>query len=600
MPAIVGRFGRQQLFNQMANDCGITVGDNGRCERDATRCVRMMYSRFSRAMRTDFHEARPARPILYFDGTGGSLGKGIAHAELGAADFTGDCKQSRLTLSPLALYEGNDHALPLRANLTLAMDSFNKLCREGKFERDDGEVIACEPIVVGDMQGVKCLMGMAESCHSVWCTCRARGEVEGEGPQHQYGQADSPDFRSYDDIIDNLKKLCCEFKTEELLLACAHLSKGLVEGGAFTPFVCMECGYSPSAAQAKADLAVFNAMTDDEQKQERRKHVAGGRHYHVELYMGPMTRGLGMNRCGVDQLHLVYLNMFKHLFKYSIHEALPVSKQKVVRDYLKAAGFYSYDAADDSDDPVKRWIGREVKRFLHEADVHLPFLLTLACSEIDVTPETAQQFYNAAGEEEMDLSDDEFDATEEEIEKEVDAPSLLRSNATRWDTFMEWVRDIEAPWEEDSDEYRKRRALSYCNHARRCARDFMELKPTLMSWVPHIACNVVPRQIVELGNPSQRSADACESFGACAKKTIKHLTCRRRITERFRRGYVEQAFRRLCVRADKLLGGPENARYLQRSDERLMNAGCSNKGRETVSGPRHCIRFKVELELAEA
>ena len=38
---------------------------------------------------------------------------------------------------------------------------------------------------------------------------------------------------------------------------------------------------------------------------------------------------------------------------------------------------------------------------------------------------------------------------------------------------------------------------------------------------------VVPRQIVEMGDPSRRSCDACESLGARFKKIIKHLTCRR-------------------------------------------------------------------------
>eukprot|EP00966_Prymnesium_polylepis_P234861 5432272-Prymnesium_polylepis.1 len=28
-----------------------------------------------------------------------------------------------------------------------------------------------------------------------------------------------------------------------------------------------------------------------------------------------------MDRCGVDQLHLVYLNFFKHSFKYTVHGA---------------------------------------------------------------------------------------------------------------------------------------------------------------------------------------------------------------------------------------------------------------------------------------
>ena len=39
--------------------------------------------------------------------------------------------------------------------------------------------IPCEPIVVGDMQGVKCMMGMTESCHSVCCKCRARRSASG-------------------------------------------------------------------------------------------------------------------------------------------------------------------------------------------------------------------------------------------------------------------------------------------------------------------------------------------------------------------------------------------------------------------------------------
>ena len=82
----------------------------------------------------------------------------------------------------------------------------------------------------------------------------------------------------------------------------------------------------------------------------------------------------------MDQLHLVYLNFFKHLFKYTVHESLPTLKKKLVRDYLREAGYYSYDAASDDEDPVKRWIGREVRRFLTEAHLHLPFLLRLAAA----------------------------------------------------------------------------------------------------------------------------------------------------------------------------------------------------------------------------
>ena len=96
----------------------------------------------------------------------------------GSADFAGECKQSRATVSPLALYQGNDHALPLRRNMTLAMKSFNELIEAGSLQLEGGTRIPCEPLVVGDMQGVKCIMGMTESCHAVWCKCKARGVVE--------------------------------------------------------------------------------------------------------------------------------------------------------------------------------------------------------------------------------------------------------------------------------------------------------------------------------------------------------------------------------------------------------------------------------------
>lgn len=87
---------------------------------------------------------------------------------------------------------------------------------------------------------------------------------------------------------------------------------------------------------------------------------------------------------GVDQIHLVYLNIFKLLFKFTIHESLPESKKHMVKKYLKAAGFYSYDAAADDENPVMRWIGREVKRFLKEAHIHLPFLLCVASAPADM------------------------------------------------------------------------------------------------------------------------------------------------------------------------------------------------------------------------
>ena len=192
-------------------------------------------------------------------------------------------------------------------------------------------------------------------------------------------------------------------------------------------------------------------------------------------------------RIGADQLHLIYLNFFKHLFRYTCHENLPEKKKKLVREYMREAGFYSYDAASDDEDPVKRWIGREVKRFLVEAHIHLPFLLRLAHAPIELVPGSVQAFMNENGEEEMDVDNDEFAPTDEEIQAEEDAEPQMMLHADMWDRFLAWVRNAQEPYESDSDEYRKKRAVEYFNHSMRCSRDLIRLKPTLQSWVPHIS-----------------------------------------------------------------------------------------------------------------
>ena len=72
------------------------------------------------------------------------------------------------------------------------------------------------------------------------------------------------------------------------------------------------------------------------------------------------------------------------------------SRKKLVRKYIVAKGFYSYNAADETEDPVQRWIGREEKRFLAEAHIHLPFLLRMANAPPDLV-ETLCNGTNANG-----------------------------------------------------------------------------------------------------------------------------------------------------------------------------------------------------------
>ena len=413
-------------------------------------------------------------------------------------------------------------------------------------------------------------------------------------------------------------------KTFEQLCAFGHYSPGVARGGKFTRFTCACCGYSPTEKQWRRDLDAFSALTDEEQKVARSAHNEMGgspkngwnKHYHQLLYLHPMLH-VGMDRAGVDQLHLVYLNMFKHIFKYTIHHALPQSKKKLVRAYLGAANFYSYDAASDEEDPVKRWIGREVKRFLEEAHVHLPFMLQIAAAPADVVDEVGE-CVNGDGEQTMDY-DSEYEPDEETLAAEEREESLMLSNADVWDGFLAYVRAIQTRWAEgadDTDLYREMRACEAFNLGIPIVNNLLKLSPTMKTWVPHILLFIVPRQMVELGDPSRRSCDACESFGAMIKKIIKHLTCRRakmtdltahhvggveRWRQSFTRGYIQQAFERVSVRAELRLG-PENALYAQRSDVRgLLAIGRSSGPRATNKpvqyGPHESIHnLAVKME----
>lgn len=76
--------------------------------------------------------------------------------------------------------------------------------------------------------------------------------------------------------------------------------------------------------------------------------------------------------------------------------------------------------------------------------------------------------------------------------------------------------------EADTNAYRTEGAVEWFNLMNPVACDVLALKPTMESWVFHIACFIVPRQMVALGDPARRSCDACESFGAMAKKLVKH------------------------------------------------------------------------------
>ena len=120
---------------------------------------------------------------------------------------------------------------------------------------------------------------------------------------------------SYAEMIEYIDESAgCKIKSHEDICSWAHYSPGVAMGGSFTPFTCSCCGYAPSEAQWRKDLRAYTKMSDKEQKAAQAAHRDSGdelnstfQHFHQELFTPPLPHH-GMERCGVDQLHLIYLN----------------------------------------------------------------------------------------------------------------------------------------------------------------------------------------------------------------------------------------------------------------------------------------------------
>ena len=62
--------------------------------------------------------------------------------------------------------------------------------------------------------------------------------------------------------------------------------------------------------------------------------------------------------------------------------------------------------------------------------------------------------------------DDEYEATDEDLDAEAQVEPVMMQNADRWENFLEYVDLYMKPWadeEHDTDIYRKRRAVELFN-----------------------------------------------------------------------------------------------------------------------------------------
>ena len=177
----------------------------------------------------------------------------------------------------------------------------------------------------------------------------------------------------------------------------------------------------------------------------------------------------------------------------------------------------------------------------------------------------------------------------------TEGESVHERDARFWDNFYSLTRSFRV-FESDTDPYRKQRAVEVFNAASQSGRDVKVLRPTLKSSVPHVIANIIPRQIVEMGDPLRRGCDQSEAIGANMKSTIHRRVARNKIdgkarthvrrdangvekkrwTQTLKVSRVMQAMRSECVR-ERILRDPDSAPFLQRKHFRLLSQGRVSK-----------------------
>ena len=162
--------------------------------------------------------------------------------------------------------------------------------------------------------------------------------------------------------------------------------------------------------------------------------------------------------------------------------------------------------------------------------------------------------------------------SEEDIEEEERSnPTMLR-HAEHWDSLRVLACALR-PFEEDSTEYRRARALEAFKAAVPVVKAMHEHTPEAVTVTGHVLLCIVPKLMVLHGCFVRQGSDVAESFGAELKFTIHNLVVRRRSKKRneydehrklikkadgseelklwkqtFKVGRVVQAFHRVCVR----------------------------------------------------
>lgn len=177
-PTLAARGPRERARELIFSQCGAAASEDGlycgvtQFVRQATEYVEHYWQAIDPAVHDG---STPLLLVLTGDATGGWRGDAVTHGELGIGSWVRGKAQSRLTLLPLFLMEGDDSAENLRNKLAKVADAYNTLKSRGTLTvtvQGNAREVKVKLLVAADFQFFKAAMGMSKYTSAVWCSCK--------------------------------------------------------------------------------------------------------------------------------------------------------------------------------------------------------------------------------------------------------------------------------------------------------------------------------------------------------------------------------------------------------------------------------------------
>lgn len=366
VPTLAARGPREKERAIIYAKCGVASSDDGifsgvAClEDEAARYVAHYWSALDPRVQAGGTELLL---VLTGDATGGWRGDAVTHGELGIGSWAKGKAQSRLTLLPLFLFEGDDSADNLRNRASSVATAFNKLRDRGWLTvmvNNEEKQVPVKLLVAADFQFFKAAMNMSKYTSAVWCLC---------GTDNLFRRPPC-EVQSWQQALQFYDSIGCKLKDVETICELNHYSYEVLKGRPFKPFSC-RCGWNSGLeSQWRAAMEAHAQLEGDALKAAELQHSSMPEHLRHKPFNPPLFH-VGTKDMSADVLHLVFINMFSFFFEMTIliHVAeFEPSAREPVEVYLRHIGLpLKVVKAKDVQEMKQSLTGRDAKVIISHA-----------------------------------------------------------------------------------------------------------------------------------------------------------------------------------------------------------------------------------------